>query len=814
MMGGTLSACHPDAPGGVVRGFPAPDASDLEPRVVLTIPNPELQGVVSGAVSPDGRRFALTLAGRDDVQVWVAEMGDGTARRLTTRPAKRYDLAWAPDGRRLAYWEGDTDGLYTLDVRSGAETRVWRGRRVPFIGSANEFPSNPSWSTDGRLVFTRVSIDLGSRGADDLWYLRDGRPPARRLEIGMGAPSHLVFSPDGRSVAYFSGCCGGGGQALWVRDVRSRRETCVAGPLAPADVPPAWSPDGRELYFAAGATRGDTLAHAFAARADGTGSRRMDSGGAPVLSLSASRAGDVYLISGGRNEPRIRVVRHPAAAVAKAAGGGMAACPPPDPRIRRFVDAQHLPDLRGLRVVLDDRAHDVALFGVSFGEEQDWGLYHGAVGVRAGEQTGWVMFDGQGPDSTRRDWFDPDPAHPFLWSGEVREEMERMGLREQWLGILASDADTPAEWFTALADEAPLDTLWGYGLVAFALRSPAVRGDAARLLRLAAFMRRPGQRWMASPAGEALWAIAPRAARDPAAPEPLLVAVAEMLGEHRYQQNDTTRAVVEALEASPAARASAAVQAVLVGMAGRVSGVDPRGAAERLLERRAAPDSLLDIVARRFRTDSAMALRMLRSPAFASSPGAMAWLLAPDVRPDVRGEALRRVMADPHAAERALMAVANIVEQQDYALRSRLLAHPVARRSPRVLAMLLSRFARFAHLRSTAFDRDYATRVRALLVARLADPSLGERELEDVASQLRMTDNTAVMMRMLEHPAVRHCERILQVLSYLGDRTYSGGDAAKPTPRPEEVEARAKAVLAAPGPHTCRTAEVVDSYEP
>ena len=117
-------------------------------------------------------------------QLWIVDVETGAARRLTDLPARIEDLAWSPDGRRIAIatnlaadrdisWGSD---IHVVDVRTGARVRITGGRG---------YFAEPTWLPDGRTLAAlghRFPANAGSRA--DVWLFKadgsDNGPRAGR----------------------------------------------------------------------------------------------------------------------------------------------------------------------------------------------------------------------------------------------------------------------------------------------------------------------------------------------------------------------------------------------------------------------------------------------------------------------------------------------------------------------------------------------------------------------------------------------------------------------------------------------------------
>jgi len=186
-------------------------------------------------MAPDGTRVAFTKVWIDAeadeyrTQVWIADTGAGGARALTSGV---YDAQprWSPDGRWLAFTRRTESGkpaqLFLLPVEGG--------EAMP-LTSLEGGTSDPAWSPDGlRIAFLsshHPTLDTPERKKPKNEPARIvTRPVFRENDIGFFDDQHRDH--------------------VWVVS----REGGAPGPLTSGPIPdgsPAWSADGRWIFFAA-----------------------------------------------------------------------------------------------------------------------------------------------------------------------------------------------------------------------------------------------------------------------------------------------------------------------------------------------------------------------------------------------------------------------------------------------------------------------------------------------------------------------------------------------------------------------------------
>jgi len=195
-------------------------------------------------LSPDGKRVAVVRGAPDGSDIWLADATSGRLSRFTFHPGLYGFPCWSRDSKQIAFFlQMDAVGQVCTKSLDGAE-------RTPLLMSdAWQIPND--FSPDGATLLTFVQTPSA---AGDLYTLTLGPKPVMTPFVATPFDeSAAMFSPDGRWVAYQS-------NASMRNEVYVRRY-----PLGPEQwqisnaggESPMWSPDGKELFYAAG----DTIMH-------------------------------------------------------------------------------------------------------------------------------------------------------------------------------------------------------------------------------------------------------------------------------------------------------------------------------------------------------------------------------------------------------------------------------------------------------------------------------------------------------------------------------------------------------------------------
>jgi Tol biopolymer transport system component len=189
------------------------------------------------SASPDGQRIAVTVPGWRD-STWLFDRGRGSLTELTTGDSQGVSPVWTPDGRRiaLASWDGKATNLHWIaaDGAGGLERL-----------STSRFLQRPNaWTPDGK---TLIYEHRTPEGGDDLWTLAlEGRKEQPLIATRFNESS-AVLSPAGTWLAFTSD------QSGRIEVYLTRFPSAESRIQVSTDQGrnPAWSPDGRRLYYRA-----------------------------------------------------------------------------------------------------------------------------------------------------------------------------------------------------------------------------------------------------------------------------------------------------------------------------------------------------------------------------------------------------------------------------------------------------------------------------------------------------------------------------------------------------------------------------------
>ncbi|WP_291159253.1 S41 family peptidase [Gemmatimonas sp. UBA7669] len=278
------------APSGAPRFWTVP----VEGGVESPMPMPR---AYQGKVSPDGKRVAYRMAsswdeerrnyrGGQNKPIWILDLQSFALDTTPFAGSKDMDPVWVGES---VYFLSDRDGVsnvWVYDTRSKALSQVTRftdfdvksldasGNTVVFeqagyvhlydvaskrtqvvnIAAAGDFPwMMPQWKdVSGRIASMALSATgkralVEARG--EVFTVPGEKGDVRNLsQSSASAEIAPLWSPDGRSVAYFSDASGEYQLVIVPQDgLGARRSIALPEPSRPYS--PAWSPDGKTIAY-------------------------------------------------------------------------------------------------------------------------------------------------------------------------------------------------------------------------------------------------------------------------------------------------------------------------------------------------------------------------------------------------------------------------------------------------------------------------------------------------------------------------------------------------------------------------------------
>lgn len=213
-------------------------SSPPQPKVTLRQVTDAAGFEIQPTLSPDGTTVIYSAGTTAGLDIFSLRIGGVNSANLTADAAlDDHNPAFSPDGQSIAFRsERDGGGLFVMGATGESPRRI----------TTEGF--NPAWSPDGK------SIVFASEGIiDPLSRTTLSRLSTVDLATGKIAvicPGDAVqpsWSPSGARIAYW-GMRSGGQRDLYTIPAAGGESVAVMDD-APLDWSPAWSPDGKHLYF-------------------------------------------------------------------------------------------------------------------------------------------------------------------------------------------------------------------------------------------------------------------------------------------------------------------------------------------------------------------------------------------------------------------------------------------------------------------------------------------------------------------------------------------------------------------------------------
>lgn len=210
----------------------ATDRSGAETRVVEA-----KDSAYDAAISPDGRKAAVTILARDTglMDIWIYDLTRGVRDQFTSEPGVEVSPAWSPDGRSIVFCMGE-GGVFPHLV-----LRTLTGTTSEDLTPRDSFQFSPVFSRDGESVI----FDRDAEPSSDIYRVNVKTKKIEPVINGREREFQPAPSPDGKWMAFTSSAAGS--IQIYLQNLVDGsgriRISSSAGQLS------RWSTDARELFY-------------------------------------------------------------------------------------------------------------------------------------------------------------------------------------------------------------------------------------------------------------------------------------------------------------------------------------------------------------------------------------------------------------------------------------------------------------------------------------------------------------------------------------------------------------------------------------
>ena len=190
------------------------------------------------SISPDGKTFVYVTGSTGNQDIYSQRVGGSNSLNLTKDSnVDDYAPSYSPDGEQIVFRsERNGGGIYLMGATGESVRRL------------TDFGYDPSWSADGKeIVFATEGIisAYGRDSVSQLWSVRIADGEKRMLFKGDAVQPNA--SPQNTRIAYWA-INESSQRDIWTISMSGGDAIAVTNDAA-VDFNPAWSPDGKYLYY-------------------------------------------------------------------------------------------------------------------------------------------------------------------------------------------------------------------------------------------------------------------------------------------------------------------------------------------------------------------------------------------------------------------------------------------------------------------------------------------------------------------------------------------------------------------------------------
>jgi Tol biopolymer transport system component/DNA-binding winged helix-turn-helix (wHTH) protein len=271
-------------------------------------------------VSPDGSKIAF-LGGKDsNEELWLMQANGDSPKRIGSGSEASFGpVAWAPDGRWLAYVRtkynygtlADDTQLEILDLATGHAEVV-----LSLAGLADGI----DWTNDGRLIYSLAEPPPNQDNFDVLWVRLDRRTArplgsGSRISGGRGFPAAISVNKDGKRMAVVRRATQ---LDIYLTEVEAHGKRLSTPRRLTLDqrmdFPFSWTPDSKAVLFMSDR---DGVFHLFKQEVDQTQPELLVGGNEDLYMPRLTPDGStiLYVVTSKRGDPsmNVRLMRVPLA---------------------------------------------------------------------------------------------------------------------------------------------------------------------------------------------------------------------------------------------------------------------------------------------------------------------------------------------------------------------------------------------------------------------------------------------------------------------------------------------------------------------